>query len=59
MVDREVKAHRLVDHPHVMPLIDYEVVAKGENREARLLFPFYQVCIFNYINMESFIIASS
>ena len=43
MVDREVKAHRLVDHPNVMPLIDYEIVKKGENTEARLLFPFYQV----------------
>eukprot|EP00112_Aurelia_sp_Birch-Aquarium-sp1_P018967 Seg4602.1 transcript_id=Seg4602.1/GoldUCD/mRNA.D3Y31 product="Serine/threonine-protein kinase 16" protein_id=Seg4602.1/GoldUCD/D3Y31 len=42
MVDREVKAHRLVDHPNVMPLIDYEVVKKGENTEARMLFPFYQ-----------------
>ena len=43
MVDREVKAHRLVDHPNVMPLIDYEIVRKGENTEARMLFPFYQV----------------
>eukprot|EP00795_Rhopilema_esculentum_P000061 gene61-9670_t len=42
MVDREVTAHRLFDHPNIMPLIDYEIVVKGENREARMLFPFYQ-----------------
>ena len=44
MVEREVKAHRLVDHPNVMPLVDHEVVVKGENREARMLFPYYKVC---------------
>ena len=43
MVEREVKAHRLVDHSNVMPLIDYEVVVKGENKEARMIFPFYEV----------------
>jgi len=42
MVEREVKAHRLVDHPNVMPLVDHEVVVKGENREARMLFPYYK-----------------
>lgn len=45
MVEREVKAHRLANHPNIMPLVDYEVVVKGDNREARLLFPYYQVCI--------------
>lgn len=42
MVEREVKAHRLVDHPNIMPLVDHETVTKGENREARMLFPFFQ-----------------
>ena len=43
MVEREVKAHRLVDHPNVMSLVDHEIVVKGENREARMLFPYYKV----------------
>ena len=44
MVDREVKAHRQVDHPNVMPLEDFEIVSKGKDREARLLFPYCKVC---------------
>ena len=43
MIEREVKAHSSVNHPNVMPLIDHEVVVKGENKEARLLFPYHKV----------------
>ena len=53
MVEREIKAHRLVDHPNIMPLVDYEVVVKGENKEARLLFPFYQVYAISLLIKES------
>ena len=45
MVSREVKAHRLVSHPNVMPLVDYEIVAKGDDKEALLLFPYYPVSV--------------
>lgn len=50
MVEREVKAHRLVDHPNIMPLVDHETVTKGENREARMLFPFFQVYIPSFLS---------
>jgi len=43
MIEREVKAHSSVNHPNVMPLIDHEVVVKGENKEARLLFPYHKL----------------
>eukprot|EP00794_Sanderia_malayensis_P006780 gene6780-7545_t len=42
MVTREVNAHNMLSHPNVMPLVDYEVVSKGDDKEARLLFPYYK-----------------
>ena len=54
MVEREVKAHRLVDHPNIMPLVDYEVVVKGENKEARLLFPYFKVYAISLFIKENY-----
>eukprot|EP00794_Sanderia_malayensis_P006779 gene6779-7542_t len=42
MVTREVNAHNMLSHPNVMSLVDYEVVSKGDDKEARLLFPYYK-----------------
>ena len=44
MLEREVKAHRMFTHPNIMPLIDHEVVRlTAENKEGRLLFPYYRL----------------
>ena len=40
----EIAAHRIVDHPNVMPLVAHAVKEKGctTEREALLVFPFYR-----------------
>lgn len=43
MVTREIKAHKAIDNPYVMPLIDCETVTKRNMREARMLFPYHKV----------------
>lgn len=43
MVRREVKSHRMINHPNVMPLIAYEIIEKSNSREARLLFPYHKL----------------
>lgn len=43
MVNREVKAHQTIKHDNVMPLVSYEIVEKGMNKEGRLLFPYHKV----------------
>ena len=47
--EREVQAHRAVDHPNVLLLHDYDVVSKGTYKEARMLVAYYKVraqCLF-------------
>lgn len=41
--EREVQAHRAVDHPNVLLLHDYDVVTKGTYKEARMLVAYYKV----------------
>lgn len=40
--EREVEAHRAVDHPSVLSLHDVDVVAKGTYKEARMLVTYYK-----------------
>ncbi|XP_074621000.1 serine/threonine-protein kinase 16-like [Acropora palmata] len=40
--EREVQAHRAVDHPNVLLLHDYDVVTKGTYKEARMLVAYYK-----------------
>lgn len=41
--EREVEAHRAVDHPSVLALHDVDVVTKGTYKEARMLVTYYKV----------------
>jgi len=41
--EREVDAHRAVDHPSVLALHDVDVVTKGTYKEARMLVTYYKV----------------
>ena len=50
MVTREIKAHKAIDNPFVMPLIDCEIVTKRDMKEARMLFPYHKVNVFFYLN---------
>lgn len=43
MVNREVNAHETIKHNNVMPLVNYEIVEKGDNKEGRLLFPYHKL----------------
>lgn len=43
MVHREVSAHRMIEHPNVMPLVAYEIIEKGSSKEGRLLFPYHKL----------------
>ena len=41
--DREVEAHRAVEHPSVLALHDVDVVTKGTYKEGRMLVTYYKV----------------
>ncbi|CAH3149019.1 unnamed protein product [Porites evermanni] len=40
--EREIEAHRAVDHPSVLALHDVDVVSKGTFKEARMLVTYYK-----------------
>lgn len=40
--EREVEAHRAVDHPSILALHDVDVVTKGTYKEARMLVTYYK-----------------
>ena len=52
MVTREIKAHKAIDNPYVMPLIDYQTVTKRNMKEARMLFPYHKVRSF-FLNFKN------
>lgn len=44
--EREVEAHRAVNHPSILALHDVDVVTKGTYKEARMLVTYYKVRVF-------------